>query len=404
MKRRVQYLVLAAAVLAVVPIASAQTIDPGAAGTIRRLPELGIFESLGSGADRIQSSYFRTTDVNREFRRGIAEFSIPSGTILAATLVLSETRGTVSYPFPPDLHHVTGYSPADLDVTLADYDRAGVAVGSMETDANEETKTFTFDVTSLVTAAAGGTIGFRVQLDVDPAEAGFLPLGSEFAVTLGLVTPALAVGLDVTPDPLNLSSRGRWVTANLEPPPPFAAADIDVASIRMNETVAVDPGAPTQLEDHDGDGVVSLIVKFDREAVAKTLAEGQDVTVTVSGTLGGQRFTGTDHIDVIRRTSDPVPATFMTPGMAKGGPSVRGLARGRLSLGVELTLPDASPARLDLVDVAGRAVVSREVGSLGPGRHAFDLSEGRALGPGIYFLRLMHAAGEVRTRVAILRD
>ena len=55
------------------------------------------------------------------------------------------------------------------------------------------------------------------------------------------------------------------------------------------------------------------------------------------------------------------------------------------------------------MDVAGRALTSRQVGTLGPGRHTLDLSDGRALAPGIYFLRLAQGGQEARSRAAVLR-
>jgi hypothetical protein len=72
-------------------------------------------------------------------------------------------------------------------------------------------------------------------------------------------------------------------------------------------------------------------------------------------------------------------------------------------LRVEFALRDGSPARLELLDVAGRANVSKPVGAMGPGRHSLDLSNDRALSPGIYFLRLKQGGREVRARVAVLR-
>jgi hypothetical protein len=162
---------------------AAQTLAPASSGTIRNLPELGIVDIAPVGAD-VQSTYFRTTNENREFRRGIAEFSIPPTTIASATLVLVETRGTSGTPVPPDVHNVTSYTPADLAVTKADYDRGGDAVGTFSTDSNLEPQTFRLDVTALAASGAGGTIGFRVQLAVDPVHSDLGSLGSQFAVTL----------------------------------------------------------------------------------------------------------------------------------------------------------------------------------------------------------------------------
>ena len=73
--------------------------------------------------------------------------------------------------------------------------------------------------------------------------------------------------------------------------------------------------------------------------------------------------------------------------------------RGALVVGFVLT--DASPARVELIDVAGRRVEMREVGALGVGRHTVTLTTG-AVRPGIYVLRLAGSRGARSERVAIL--
>lgn len=79
----------------------------------------------------------------------------------------------------------------------------------------------------------------------------------------------------------------------------------------------------------------------------------------------------------------------------RGGPSRDG------ALQVVFTLPDGAPARLELMDIAGRLVAASEVGSLGPGRHEFPL--GRGLASGIYLVRLSHPQGQARAKVAVVR-
>lgn len=69
---------------------------------------------------------------------------------------------------------------------------------------------------------------------------------------------------------------------------------------------------------------------------------------------------------------------------------------------VSFALPIAAPARLELLDVGGRLVVAREVGSLGVGRHAVDLAAGRRLAPGLYLVRLSQGRNLRATRVAVL--
>lgn len=82
---------------------------------------------------------------------------------------------------------------------------------------------------------------------------------------------------------------------------------------------------------------------------------------------------------------------------ATPNPSVNG------RLHVAFSLRDASVARFELVDVAGRVLISRQVGMLGPGAHSLDLLEGGALRPGIYFMRLTQGGSEVRARAVVIR-
>jgi hypothetical protein len=71
---------------------------------------------------------------------------------------------------------------------------------------------------------------------------------------------------------------------------------------------------------------------------------------------------------------------------------------GRLS--VAFTLPDAAPASLEVLDVAGRLIARRDVGGLGSGRHLLDLARSTPA-PGIYLVRLRRGA-ELRTARGIV--
>jgi sugar lactone lactonase YvrE len=74
-------------------------------------------------------------------------------------------------------------------------------------------------------------------------------------------------------------------------------------------------------------------------------------------------------------------------------------ARGR-SLVVRFALPDARRARIELIDVAGRAQWSREVS--GAGQHSLPVGADRRLAPGIYFVRLARDGSALVRRVAVL--
>ena len=75
----------------------------------------------------------------------------------------------------------------------------------------------------------------------------------------------------------------------------------------------------------------------------------------------------------------------------------------RNQLNVGFALPTRATARLDLVDVGGRRVVSREVGALGAGRHTVNLSEGHSVASGVYWVRLTQGANRQETRVAVIQ-
>jgi hypothetical protein len=73
---------------------------------------------------------------------------------------------------------------------------------------------------------------------------------------------------------------------------------------------------------------------------------------------------------------------------------------GRLS--VEFALAKPGPARLELLDIAGRRVIEREVGSLGVGRHLAHLAHEVQLAPGLYVVRLSQGGSTATRRVCVL--
>ena len=161
---------------------------PAASGTVRDLPELGILEIAPAFSD-MQSTYFRTTVANREFRRGFAEFVIPNfKDVTSARIVLWETRGTTTFPLPPDREELSSYTDVDLAVTASDFDRPTSPLATLETDVNLPRQTFEFDASSLVAQSRGARLGFRVKLEADPAYAEMGGLGTAFGVRIEVTT------------------------------------------------------------------------------------------------------------------------------------------------------------------------------------------------------------------------
>jgi hypothetical protein len=60
---------------------------------------------------------------------------------------------------------------------------------------------------------------------------------------------------------------------------------------------------------------------------------------------------------------------------------------------------DGSAAELDVIDVTGRRIVAREVGSLGAGSHRVEIAD--RLASGVYLLRLRQGA-HTRTLKAVV--
>jgi len=103
---------------------------------------------------------------------------------------------------------------------------------------------------------------------------------------------------------------------------------------------------------------------------------------------GAEQFTSEVWVDV------PVPRLALDG--IRPNPAVR-------VMNVSLSLPNDSPATLAVLDVAGRKLASREVGSLGVGRHTLPLDLGAGVSPGVYWLRLTQGGHSLLAKAAIVR-
>jgi len=121
----------------------------------------------------------------------------------------------------------------------------------------------------------------------------------------------LPATVDVDPDTLNLKNNGQWITAYIELPEEYSPTEIDVSSILLNESISVDPEAPTAIGDHDGDSIPDLMVKFERAAVIALLGThdyGEDtgksveVALVITGEAAGTPFEGVDTIRVLLKS------------------------------------------------------------------------------------------------------
>lgn len=126
----------------------------------------------------------------------------------------------------------------------------------------------------------------------------------------------------------------------------------------------------------------------------------------VSGPAAGQWQGGGDEswaIDALRIEVDQqtvgvrpdLPIGSLVLAGAVPNPSRRGTMR------VSFALPSEAPATLELLDVTGRRVLAREVGSRGPGAHVVSLDAAR-VAPGLYFVRLTQGTATRTARVAVI--
>jgi len=69
---------------------------------------------------------------------------------------------------------------------------------------------------------------------------------------------------------------------------------------------------------------------------------------------------------------------------------------------VSFSLTSSEPATLELLDVQGRRVRSRDVGALGPGTHVIRFDEGMAPPAGVYVMRLVQGGRTVTSRVSLV--
>ena len=222
-------------------------------------------------------------------------------------------------------------------------------------------------------------------------------------------TEVVSVGLQIKHDRIDRHPGRDQVTAELQPPAPFKATDIDIATIRLNGTVAVDAHAGVSVDDRDHDGILELRVRFDRQTVIRTLAPGSEAVVTVTGTIAGRAFVGADTVRVRAHRGGGWPSA--SQGMiGLSGIAIRvgevSLAvpnpSPRSRLGFDLSWPRGEGAMLQLLDVAGRRLAFRRLDAGGGAVRHIDWPEAARFEPGVYFVQLTTERAEPVVRRVVL--
>ena len=100
--------------------------------------------------------------------------------------------------------------------------------------------------------------------------------------------------------------------------------------------------------------------------------------------------------DEAAATGDPPAALSLALHGLVPNPPVRDLM-------VSFTLPDAEPATLELLDLAGRRLRQVDVGRAGPGRHSLSLGAVGSLRSGVYLVRLKHHGHSLVSKCVLMR-
>lgn len=121
-------------------------------------------------------------------------------------------------------------------------------------------------------------------------------------------SPIFTVTVNIDPDTLNQMSKGRLVTAYMELPMGYNLSDIDLSSIRLNNTIPIDPSALITIGDYNGNGIPDMMMKFSRRAITAltiraigTPARSSTITLIITGKLkDGTLFQGSYTIKIIK--------------------------------------------------------------------------------------------------------
>ena len=126
--------------------------------------------------------------------------------------------------------------------------------------------------------------------------------------TLTVEVKPIPATIDCDPDTLNLKSKGQWITCYIELPAGYDVWQINGSTVLLNGAVPAYLGKEgwakaesnqSNIMDHDGDGILERMVKFDRAAVQAILIPGEAV-LTLAGKVGLADFEGSDTIRVIK--------------------------------------------------------------------------------------------------------
>ena len=126
--------------------------------------------------------------------------------------------------------------------------------------------------------------------------------------TIQVLDGTVEADIDIDPDTLNGRARGTWITCYVELPDGYDVREIDASTILLEDTISpvLDErygfaiSTSSHIVDHDGDGILERMVKFNRQEVADILPRGIHILKVTGELKDGMVFTGySDEIRVV---------------------------------------------------------------------------------------------------------
>lgn len=225
----------------------------------------------------------------------------------------------------------------------------------------------------------------------DAMTAAFDPIGDRMVVFGGWGgndplgdTQFLSWGALSTPASLTASSSADPGVAHLE----WTITNATGPYVGVYRRSAGQPWSSIGTAQANGSGVVSF--------ADASVPEGGDFGyMLVVPSQHGTTVGGETWVDVPSATGVD-PRNGVSLSIARIAPNP---AAGRFT--VSFALPASGAARLELIDLAGRRVVERDLSGLGAGSHQITIDRARDLSPGMYFLRLTQEGRSVSRRIVI---
>ena len=103
------------------------------------------------------------------------------------------------------------------------------------------------------------------------------------SVQNGTAQTHLSGTLDLDPNVLSPTSKGKYITGYVGLPAGFNVSFIDPSSLRLNDAIPLVPETRVTIGDHDADGIPDLIVKFDRQIVKTLFTKSGNYTLHIPG-------------------------------------------------------------------------------------------------------------------------